>query len=92
MTTFDEVNVIYSFLDDQSDFQDHYNQFEIDTEATFEDYPHGFWKYFVYEETVSSVDTEGLTLVERGIMKLNPLQEFEFTKYDEVTSYKVYNG
>lgn len=93
MVTKEVVNVVYSFLDDDSDFQDRYNQFEINTDTVFDAYSPGFWKYLVYEQA-SAVNTDptGLTLVERGMMKLLPETEFEFEKYEETTSYKMYNG
>lgn len=87
------VTKIYSFLDDVSDFQDRYNQFEIDTSVVFLDQPHGQWNYDIYEQASSTnTSTTGLTLVETGIMKLQPETEFEFTEYNEPTSFKSYTG
>lgn len=93
MTTREVVNKIYSFLDDQSTAQDRYNDFEINTSALFGSSNVGQWIYKVYEQASSSnTNTDGLTLVERGIMTLKPATDFSFTKYEEATSFKVYNG
>ena len=87
------VNKIYSFLDDVSDFQDRYNQFEIDTSVVFLDQPTGQWNYDVYEQASSSnTVVTGLTLVETGIMQLKPATAFSFTEYNEPTSFKSYTG
>jgi len=91
--TRDEVKVLYNMLDDQSDFQDRYNQFEIDTSTIFSGYHPGFWNYDIYEQaSLVNTDETGLTRLENGIMKLLRVPEFEFTKYQEATSFKVYNG
>lgn len=87
------INKIYSFLDDESSHPVRYNQFEIDTGDEFGDQPVGQWNYDVYEqESDSNTDTDGLTLVETGIMKLKPASAFEFEKYNEPTSFKTYAG
>lgn len=93
MVTMEVVSKIYSFLADQSDFQDRYNDFEIDTQTVFGDSSIGFWTYKVYEQVSSSnTDPDGLTLVERGIMRLDPVEEFAFTEYEAATSFKMYQG
>jgi hypothetical protein len=87
------VNKIYSFIDDTSDFQDRYNEFEINTDTVFGDYPIGQWGYTIYEQASSSnTVVTGLTEVERGIMMLKPSSEFEFESYNESTTFKAYNG
>lgn len=87
------VTKIYSFLDDESDFQDRYNQFEINTSVVFADEPRGQWNYDVYEQASSTnTDTTGLTQVETGIMKLQPATEFSFEEYNEPTTFKSYAG
>lgn len=93
ITTRNVVKKIYSFLDDDSDYQTRYNQFEIDTATEFADQPVGMWNYDVYEQESSiNTNTTGLTLVENGIMKLQPATAFEFGQYDEQTSFKTYGG
>lgn len=86
------VNKIYSFLDDTSDFQDRYNEFEINTDSVFSSYPVGQWAYNVYEQASSTnTDTTGLTNVETGIMMLKTTA-FEFESYNQSTTFKAYNG
>lgn len=92
-TTKEVVNVIYSFLADDSSFQTRFNQFEIDTQTIFGNYDVGQWWYDVYEQASSSnTDVAGLNKVECGVMKLNPASEFEFTTYEAATSYEQYQG
>ncbi len=87
------VNKIYSFLDDDSGYQDRYNQFEINTATVFSGQPRGMWTYSVYEQASSTnTDPTGLTEVERGVMQLIPVMEFEFEEYNESTTFKVYGG
>lgn len=89
--TKDIVNKIFAFSDDESDYQDRYNSFEINTNTVFSGKPPGDWLYKVYEQASSSnTNTSGLTEVERGILKLNAATEFEYEQYNETTSYKVY--
>lgn len=87
------VNKIYSFLDDDSDFQDRYNQFDINTSVVFTNQPAGQWSYDIYEQASSTnTNTTGLNLVETGIMKLLPQNPFEFEEYNEPTTFKTYAG
>lgn len=91
--TRDVVKVLYNVLEDESDFQDRYNQFQIDTSNVFSGYQPGFWNYDIYEQvSLVNTDESGLTRLENGIMKLLRANEFSFTKYSEATSFKVYNG
>lgn len=87
------VNKIYNYLDDDSAYQDRYNQFEINTDTVFTDQPIGQWRYDVYEQ-VSSTNTNptGLTELEKGIMMLKPETAFAFTSYNESTTFKSYGG
>lgn len=87
------VNKIYSYLEDDSSYQDRYNQFEINTDTVFAGQPIGQWRYDVYEQ-VSSTNTDpiGLTEVEKGIMMLKPETAFEFESYNEPTTFKAYGG
>lgn len=86
------VSKIYSFDEDLSDYQSRYNKFEL-LATVFENKPSGFWDYFIYEQASSSnTDPDGLTEVERGLMKLNSDDPFAFRQYEQETSYKVYAG
>lgn len=87
------VTKIYSFLDDDSGYQDRYNKFSLVVNSIFTGKPVGFWSYNVYEQASSSnTDPAGLTEVERGILKLSPATEFAFEEYDEETTFKQYAG
>lgn len=87
------INKIYSFLDDDSAFQDRYNEFEINTATLFLNQPVGTWRYEVYEQA-SAVNTDptGLTQVEKGLMEIIKTTPFAFENYDPQTSYKAYAG
>jgi len=92
-TTKQVINFIASFLTDDSDYQDRYNRFEINTASVFGSAPVGLWTYNVYEQA-SAVNTnpEGLTEVENGIMQLEPSSEFSPTEYSPSTSFTAYGG
>jgi hypothetical protein len=92
-TTKDQVTKIFNFSEDESDYPDRFNQFPINTQGLFVGKPTGQWKYDVYEQASSTnTDPAGLTMVETGYMKLRPASEFEFSEYDESTSFKQYGG
>jgi hypothetical protein len=93
MTTREVINKIYQFLEDESDFQDRFNEFTIDTATVFSGASIGQWIYKVYEQVSSSnTDPDGLNMVERGIMKLLPVSSFAFEEYTGTTSFKQYEG
>lgn len=79
---------------DGSSFPGRYNSFIIDPSVTFLDRPVGQWNYIVYEQASSTNTDEDSTggVLEYGKMILNRETDFEFTKYNEVTSYTTYNG
>jgi hypothetical protein len=92
-TTRDVVNKIYSFAQDESDYPERINVFPINTQSLFGSSPIGEWLYQVYEQASSTnTDVTGLTEVERGFMKLNPVTDFAFESYNETASYQVYEG
>ena len=93
ITTRETATKIYSFAEDESSYTDRYNKFTINTQSVFGSKSVGEWVYNVYEQASNSnTDPTGLTLVETGIMKLNPATEFAFETYDVATTYKAYNG
>lgn len=84
---------IYGFGEDESSYSTRYNKFTINTQSVFGSKSIGEWVYQVYEQSSgSNVDPTGLTMVESGIMKLNPATEFTYDKYTVATTYKAYNG
>lgn len=92
-TTKNVVNKIYNFTEDDSSYQDRYNQFDFPTQALFGSENVGQWVYKVYEQASSSnTNVTGLTMVEQGVMVLNPATEFERDQYNEPTSIVQYNG
>lgn len=92
-TTREAINIIYSFLADNSAYQDRFNSFSIATEAVFGTKDIGQWVYEVYEQASSTnTDTDGLTKVESGVMVLQPTTEFSRESYNQSTSFKQYAG
>lgn len=92
-TTQRVVNKIYNFTEDDSNYQDRFNEFEINTQALFGSEDVGQWVYKVYEQASSSnTDPDGLTMVEQGVMVLNPAVEFTRDQYNEATTFKQYQG
>lgn len=94
VTTKNQVKFIKSEADDESDYPDRYNQFTIDAMIEFENEQPGEWHYKVYEQEESdNLDpSDAGALLEEGKLLLDRANEFEFTMYDQSTSYKVYNG
>lgn len=94
VTTKDVVAFVKSVADDESGFQSRYNKFTIDPSTVFEDKLPGEWHYKVYEQ--EDAENTDVTLagdeIECGKLMLLPVNEFEFSKYDSPTTYKVYNG
>lgn len=86
------VKKVFSFSEDESHYTTRYNKFSISTASLFGDSDHGQWTYTVYESATNTENTSGLSVVEYGLMKLNPVTEFAFETYQPVTSYKQYNG
>lgn len=87
------VTRIYSFLEDDSPYQDRYNQFAIETSLLFDTQPIGQWNYDAYEQASSTnTNPAGLNQVETGIMQLKPVSSFQFEKNNQSTSFKVYAG
>lgn len=92
-TTRDVVNKIFNFTEDDSSYQNRYNQFDFPTQALFGNKDAGQWVYKVYEQASSSnTNVTGLTMVEQGVMVLNPAAEFERDQYNEPASIVQYNG
>jgi hypothetical protein len=89
-----QVSKVFSVADDESTHQSRYNKFTIDTASLFNNKPVGEWHYRAYQqEDDANIDPEqAVGLIESGKLILNPSTAFEFTKYDEATTYKTYNG
>jgi hypothetical protein len=94
VTTKDVVSIIRSTAQDESLYPERYNQFDIDTTTVFEDRHPGEWHYNIYEQSddTNTDVADTASLVEYGKMILYPATAYAPTKYNESTTYKVYNG
>lgn len=94
VTTKDVVKIIKSITDDISGYQSRYNLFVINPSVVFASQQPGEWHYKIYEQESASNTDVSLTgaVLEYGKMILDRATDFEFTKYNSATSYKVYNG
>lgn len=94
VTTKSVVAFVKSEVDDESDYPGRYNQFIIDAYAVFDGEQPGEWHYKVYEqESAINIDPDQSGgLLEEGKLILDRATDFEYTMYDQSTSYKVYNG
>jgi hypothetical protein len=94
VVTKDVVSAIRSTAQDESLYPERYNQFDIDTDVVFLDMQPGEWHYKIYEQADdTNTDVDNTTsLVEYGKMILYPEMAYAPTKYNESTTYKVYNG
>lgn len=88
------VAKVFTTADDESTHQTRYNKFSIDTATLFNLQPVGEWHYRVYQQDNDTNTDPDLAagLIESGKLILNPSEAFAFNKYEEATTYKVYNG
>lgn len=79
---------------DQSLFKDRYNQFTFVVNTYFATKEEGWFKYTVYEQASSSNTNEANAgaIVETGLMFLSDGQDVTTTKYDNPTTYKIYDA
>lgn len=92
ITTKEIIYKVYAFAEDESDYPNRYNEFEINTQSLFGSKLAGDWVYNVYESETSTTNTTGLNIVETGIMKLKDATAFEYEAYETTTTYKAYAG
>lgn len=94
VTTKEQVRFVKSEVDDESDYPARYNQFTINAASIFSGKQPGEWHYEVYEQTSSTNTDPALSgsLLEEGKLLIDRSVEFEFTQYDQSTSFKTYNG
>lgn len=94
VTTKDAVKFVKLGSDDLSDYPKRFNKFNINPSLLFSWSHVGEWHYKVYEQ-VSDVNlSELLTggLLEEGKLIIDRAIDFDYTKYNEPTSFKTYNG
>ena len=71
--------------DDFSKYPERYNEFEVNPSAIFAGYQVGEWHYIITEQQTGTVLEYGKLYLDRGT-------DFSFTKYDNATTFKTYNG
>ena len=93
-TTNDKVKFVIVNSADQSLYQDRYNQFSLVVNTYFANVEEGWYTYKVYEQASSSNTNEANAgaVVETGLMFLSDGQDVITTKYNNPTSYKVYDA
>ena len=92
-TTKQQVTRIFNFAEDNSDYPDRYNSFDIETDSLFGSADPGFWSYQFYEQqSPTNTDPAGLNELECGVMRLLSAENIEIKQYDGPTGYKQYNG
>lgn len=93
-TTNEKVKFVLVNSADQSLFQDRYNQFTFVVNTYFGTKEEGWFKYTVYEQVSSSNTNEANAgaIVETGLMFLSDGQDVTTTKYNNPTTYKIYDA
>jgi hypothetical protein len=89
----EKSSVSFVLSTDESLYPERFNQFTINIPVRFAGAPVGQYHYRVFEQSsAENTDPEGLTEVERGRMNLIKAEPFEFTEYNETTTFKTYAG
>jgi hypothetical protein len=93
-TTNDKVKFVIVNSADQSLYQDRYNQFSLVVNTYFANVEEGWYTYKVYEQasTTNTNEANAGAIVETGLMFLSDGQDVTTTKYNNPTSYKVYDA
>jgi len=94
VTTKSVVSKIIATAAELSSFSSRYNEFAIPVSVLFLNSDEGFWKYQIYEQA-SAVNTNPVNaskLLETGILELLPATAFDTDEYNEVQTFKQYNG
>jgi hypothetical protein len=79
---------------DQSEFQDRYNEFDVVVNTYFATKDEGWFTYTIYEQASPSnlIESNAGAIVETGLMFLSDGQDVTTTKYDNPTTFKVYDA
>ena len=93
-TTNEKVKFVLVNSADQSLFKDRYNQFTFVVNTYFATKEEGWFKYTAYEQASTSNTNEANAgdIVETGLMFLSDGQDVTTTKYDNPTTYKIYDA
>lgn len=86
VTTKDTVDFTKLNPDDLSLYKSRYNKFNINPSVLFSGKDPGEWHYVVYENDING------EVLENGKLILDRATDFSFTKYNQATAYKTYNG
>lgn len=92
--TKDTVALLLNSTDDISSAPTRYNKFLINPSVVFASKQPGEWHYIVHEQASNSNLDPTLSgeIIERGKLFLDRTTDFSYTKYDQPTSFKTYNG
>ena len=79
---------------DQSNFKERYNKFYIVVNSYFATKDEGWYKYTVREQasTTNTDESASGAIVETGLMFLSDGEDVTTTKYNNSTTYKVYDA
>lgn len=93
-STNEKVKFVLVNSADQSLYQDRYNQFTFTVNTYFANEEEGWFKYTVYEQASPSNTNEANAgaIVETGLMFLSDGQDVTTTKYNNPTTYKIYDA
>lgn len=94
VTTKDVVTMIKAEIDDESEYPQRYNKFTINSAEVFENQLSGEWHYKVYQQSSSAnTDPEAAEgILEYGKLILDRATQFSYTMYEQVQTFKAYNG
>ena len=89
-TTKQVVTFVRTPAEDRSTYPERFNEFDVDTAATFLGYPTGEYLYTVWErDTVTNVVG---AVLEVGKLQLAKETEFSYPQYNPPTTYAAYSG
>jgi hypothetical protein len=93
-STNEKVKFVLLGSADQSQYKSRFNQFAVVVNTYFADYDEGWYKYTVYEQasTTNVIEASAGAIVETGLMFLSDGQDVTTTKYNNPTTYKVYDA
>ncbi len=79
---------------DQSLYQDRFNEFDVMVNTYFATKEEGWFTYTIYEQASPSnlIEANAGAIVETGLMFLSDGQDVTTTKYDNPTTFKVYDA
>lgn len=85
------VTKIYSQGDEESQYPDRYNEFEMNVATTFSNKPTGWWEYKAYEQPLGVNTNPALatTLLEVGKMYLKKTTAFSFDTQESATTFSI---